>query len=145
MKNNMISRIILCIFLLGFLYVSAACSVDNDKKSEKVVNKEKKVIEEDIDNTLLNAKKDAFIKEAEAYVYAADNENYKLSKDEIKTCYNLSDLTKGRSSYIGYVKRNNDGTWTIYITNNEFTIKGEKSPFNKSMIQTGNTLTKTTC
>ena len=35
MKSNTIYKLLLCVMLLVFMYVSAACSISNDDKDEK--------------------------------------------------------------------------------------------------------------
>ena len=134
MNKNIISRVVLSILLIVFMYIAAACSVSNDKKSKKGSvdpTKDYQAAE--------NAKKSAFADEAMAFL-TAGQEAYissQLTEDTDKTCFTVKELignyitAKDPDIYRGIVERTTNNEWVIYISNGKYSVNGKSRPINK--------------
>lgn len=131
MNKNVISRVILSVLLIIFMYAAAACSVSENKSKESNIKKNE---ETEIDT--VNASKRAFADEGMAFIRAAE-EAYivsQLEDDEEKECFSLKDLieeyvyAKEPEKYTGVVKKDKDGKWKVYITDGKYAIDGKSNP-----------------
>ena len=149
MNKNVISRVVLSILLIIFMYVAAACSVSNEKKDNK------NGIDPTKDYQNANeAMKSAFRDEAMAFVRAAIEANVtSLVEYDYKerTCFTAKELLENyidssrKDDYKGIVKKISDDEWQIYLTNGKYTIDGKKTPIDKSDVTEGSKISQETC
>ena len=146
-NNNILTRIILCILLIIFMYVSAACSVGEDKKNK----------DDDIDSyqRVEKGRINAFIDEAYAFMKAAEEkeviDNALLGDESEELCFNINELigeyidVSYALDYSGIILKTKDGNWKIYLTNGTYTINGKTKPISTSDVEKGSNLSKTSC
>lgn len=145
MKTNMIGRIILSICLLLFIYVAAACSVDKNKSDKKSSNDELEEVR------LSNARMSAFADKASSYIkYAEEEYVIHLMEDyEEVDCFTIAELNSIYGKILdnakGIVKKGDNETWIIYLTDGTYVIDGKTPPFNKNIVTKGSKLSKTSC
>ena len=148
MNKNVISRVVLSVLLIVFMYVAAACSVSNEKKDNK------KGIDPTKDyQSANNAMKSAFKDEAMAFIRAAMEANVtsQIEDDKERTCFTAKELLENyidssrKDDYKGIVKKISDDEWQIYLTNGKYTIDGKKTPIDKSDVTEGSKISQETC
>lgn len=150
MKNNTFGKMILCILLIVFMYVSAACSISNDNKKKD--NKSSDEIDDVITTDVESAKIGYFRDTALVFLKAAQSkyvEDSLLGDAGDVSCYELSDLydyisSGSKDKYTGVVEKNND-EWKIFITDGTYKINGKSSPIEKDDVKDGSKLYTTTC